>query len=220
MVDHGEIGLQMDLRLAVGAHAAHCSPQPVVAERQRGDQRMQRRLARLDPVGICRVEREVGRPVLQHDARAPRHHRRAKTAIERVDQRHGVAVCIDGGDVDRVAGQTAVGRDAVPRDGPHRVHQPAPLVGVFLGDQAFHRYIGEARVGQMAVAVVIGELLGLHHEMHVVGTQERLLVHLQRLEQVQHLQHGEALRRRGRFVDGDTAIAALERFAPARDLRL
>ena len=137
-----------------------------------------------------------------------------------MDQRGRVALAIDGGDVDRVAGQAAVGGDAVPRQGAGRVHQGAPLVGIGLGDQPLHRHVGEARVGEMAVAVVIGELLGLHHQMHVVGAEERLAVQVERLEQVQHLEHGEALGRRRRLVDRDVAIAALDRLAPARDLRL
>jgi len=45
-------------------------------------------------------------------------------------------------------------------------------------------------------------------------------VQLERLEQVQHLQHREALGRRRRLVDRDVAIGALDRLGPARGLRL
>src|SRR5262249_49035587 len=51
VVDQGVVDLQMDLRLAVGAHATQHGPQFVVPESERGDQRVQRRLARLDTVG-------------------------------------------------------------------------------------------------------------------------------------------------------------------------
>ena len=137
-----------------------------------------------------------------------------------MDQRDRVAGLVDHGDVDRVAGQAAVGGNAVPRQGAVGIHQRAPFVGIGLGDQPFHRHVGEARVGEMAVAVVIGDLLGLHHEMHRVGPEERLFVQLEGLQQVQHLEHGEALGRRRRLVDRHVAIAALDRLAPARRLRL
>ena len=42
---------------------------------------------------------------------------------------------------------------------------------------------------------------------------------LERLEQVQHLQHRKALGRRRCLVDRDVAIGALDRLAPARGLR-
>src|SRR5688572_33393723 len=41
-VDHRDVGLQVDLRLAVGAHAAQHRPELFVLERQRSDQRVQR----------------------------------------------------------------------------------------------------------------------------------------------------------------------------------
>ena len=171
-------------------------------------------------LGLFGIEREIGGAVLQHHAGAAGDDRGAEDAIERMDQRRRVAFAVDGGDVDGVAGQAAVGRDAVPRQRARRIHQGAALVGIVLGDQPLHRHVGEARVGDMAVAVVIGELLGLHHQMHAVGPEERLAVQLERLEQVQHLEHGEALGRRRRLVDRDVAIAALDRLAPARGLRL
>ena len=70
MVDQRDVGLQMDLRLAIGAHAAQYRPKLVVPEGQRGDQGVQRGLARLDPVGARGIEREIGRAVLQHHARS------------------------------------------------------------------------------------------------------------------------------------------------------
>ena len=99
------------------------------------------------------------------------------------------------------------------------IHEAAALVGVGLRDQPLDRHVGEARVADVAVAVVIGELLGLHHEMDVVGAEERLAVQLERLEQVQHLEHREALGRRRRLVDRHVAIGADDRLAPARALR-
>ena len=52
VVDHRRIELQLDLRLAVGAHAAEHAPELAVAVGDRGDQRVQRHLAGLEPIGM------------------------------------------------------------------------------------------------------------------------------------------------------------------------
>lgn len=65
-VDHGNIGLELDLRLAVGAHAAEHLPQLVVAKGERCDQRVRRPLARLDPV-VMRRGRQFSQPVSPFD---------------------------------------------------------------------------------------------------------------------------------------------------------
>src|SRR5687768_7437697 len=51
-VDHRDVGLQVDLRLSVGAHAAEHRPQLLVLERERSDQRVQRHLARLEAIRV------------------------------------------------------------------------------------------------------------------------------------------------------------------------
>jgi hypothetical protein len=64
---------------------------------------------------------------------------------------------------------------------------------------------------------VVGDLLRLHKEVHVVRTEVR--TELEGLEQVQHLEHGEALRWRRRLEDRDAAVSAMDRLAPIRALR-
>src|SRR5947207_3279004 len=54
VVDHRHVGLQVDLRLAVGAHAAERGPQLLVLERHRRDERVQWRLAWLQAIGMRR----------------------------------------------------------------------------------------------------------------------------------------------------------------------
>ena len=169
MVDQRDVGLQMDLRLAIGAHAAQYRPKLVVPEGQRGDQGVQRGLARLDLVGARGIEREIGRAVLQHHAGTAGHDGGAETAIERMDQRDRIAVLVDHGDVDRVAGETPVGRDLVPGQGARRVHQNAAFVGILLGDQPRHRHVGETRVGKMAVAYP-EQLRDILRRGHTLGT--------------------------------------------------
>src|SRR6266700_1694354 len=72
VVDHRRIGLQVDLRLTVGAHAAEDLPQGIAPEGERGDEGVQWNLPRLEAVRMRRVEAEIGAPVLEHDAGAPR----------------------------------------------------------------------------------------------------------------------------------------------------
>src|ERR1035437_6604557 len=85
-VDHGDVGLKLDLRLAVGAHAAEYLPQLVAAKGKRCDEGMQRALAGLEFVGMLGVERKVGAAVLQHDAALRRDYARTEHAVEAVDQ--------------------------------------------------------------------------------------------------------------------------------------
>ena len=92
----------------------------------------------------------------------------------------------------------------------------AALGRIRLGDELRDRHLGEARVGQPAVAVVVGDLLRLHEKMHVIGAVIR--AELERLDQVQHLQHRAALRRRRRLVEGDAVVRAAQRLVPARAL--
>jgi hypothetical protein len=79
VVDQVDPGLEMDLRLAVGAHAADHAPQAVVAECHRRNQRMERRLARLESIRVGRVEREIRAAVLQNDAAVASDHGDPKT---------------------------------------------------------------------------------------------------------------------------------------------
>ena len=73
-IDEAYVALQVDLRLAVRAHAAENLPKAAVLERDGRDQRVHRALARLQAVGMQRIEREVSRAVLQHDAGVAREH--------------------------------------------------------------------------------------------------------------------------------------------------
>src|SRR5260221_5596431 len=56
-IDEAHVTLQVDLRLAVRAHAAEHLPGPAVLERDRRDQRVHRALARPEAAGVHPVER-------------------------------------------------------------------------------------------------------------------------------------------------------------------
>ena len=158
----------MDLRLAIRTHATDHAPEFVLLEGDGCNQRVQRRLARLQVVGVAGIQVEVSTAVLQHHAGVTRDHARAEHAIQAVNQGHRIALGVDRCDKHSVAAQTAVRRHFVPRQGARRVHQAAALVCVGLGNQALHRHVSKGRVGQMAVTVVISDLLGLHQRMHMV----------------------------------------------------
>jgi hypothetical protein len=51
-----------------------------------------------------------------------------------------------------------------------------------------------------------GQHLGLHEEVHVVGPQVLHRRQVQRLEEVQHLEHGDPLGRGRRLVDGNAPV--------------
>src|SRR6267378_8127658 len=74
-----------------------------------------------------------------------------------------------------------------------------------------------ARVAEPAVAIVIGELLRLHQQVDVIRAM--VGAELERLDEVQHLEHGKALRRRRRLVNGYAAVSAGDRIAPIGALR-
>ena len=62
------------------------------------------------------------------------------------------------------------------------VDQPAALGGVLLRYQPLDRHIGKRGIGEHLIAVVIGDLLGLHQEMDMVGPEKVLSVQFMRLE--------------------------------------
>ena len=156
---------------------------------------------------------------MQHHAGLPRHDGRAKYAIKAMDQRHRIALRIYDRDIHGIAGQTAVRRDLIPRQGPSRIHQRATLIGMRLGDQPLHRHVGEQGVGQKAVAIVIRNLFSLHHQVGRICTEIRFLVQRKGLKQIEHLQNGKTLGRRGRLKNRDVAIRALKGLTPPSGLR-
>ena len=57
----------------------------------------------------------------------------------------GIAVAVDGGDIDRIAGQAAEGRHLVPSQCRPGVDQPAALARILLRYQPLDRHFGEMR---------------------------------------------------------------------------
>jgi hypothetical protein len=175
---------------------------------------MQRDLAGLEAIGVVTIQREIGAAVLQDDAGRSRNHAGAECAIQALNQRRRIATAIDGGDIDGIAGQAAEGRHHVPLQRRSAVDQPAPLGRIFLRYQPSDRHIGKQGIGEHLVAVVIGDLLGLHQEMDMVGPEEILTVQFVGLDEVEHFEHGKALRRRRRIEDRDVAVTTDKGLTP------
>ena len=66
---------------------------------------------------------------------------------------------------------------------------------------------------------MVGNLLRLHQEVHVVRAQVFHFRKFKGLDQVQHLQHRDPLGGRRRLVQSDAAIVGRDRVAPLRALR-
>ena len=153
---------------------------------------------------------------MQHDAAARIGDAGAEDAVQAEDERRGVSIRIDSGDVDRIARELAPG-NLVPRQRARRVDELASLGRIGFRDEPRHRHLAVARVGKPAVAIVVGELLRLHEQVHVVGAL--VGAELEGLDEVQHLEHREALRRRRRLINGHPAVGAGDGLAPVGALR-
>src|SRR5437879_10926710 len=99
------VDLGVGLRLSIAAHGAKDDRRATIAEGERGDERMERTLARCQRVRREGIEREVGAAILQGDAGAVYHIAAAEAAIVALDQRDGVALLVGGTEIDRVAGE-------------------------------------------------------------------------------------------------------------------
>jgi len=53
-------------------------------------------------------------------------------------------------------------------------------------------------------------LFELHHQVHGIGTQMPVPVHFEGLQQIEHLEYGEPLRRRRRFAKGHVTVSAAQ----------
>ncbi len=88
------------------------------------------------------------------------------------------------------------------RIGAGEVDQLAPLIGVGIRQQAFHRHIDEGRIGIPFGEVFVGEPLGFQHRGQRIGGARAHLLQIEALQDLQHLQtlprpdHWAAVRRR------------------------
>ena len=100
--------------------------------------------------------------ILQGETVIVHHHAGAEMLVEALNQRDDVAVAIHHGEIDGVAADS--GRRCPARYraiGAGAVDQAGAFAGVIHGEHAGHRHLAEARVGDVAVQVGIGQFLRL-----------------------------------------------------------
>ena len=123
------------------------------------------------------------------------------------------AVFVGGGEV----GGVAVAGRLAGMDGREDAVEPdelGALLGVVLGVEPVDGDLGEVRIGVVAGAVFVGEALGFDLDVEGVGGLEAHAAQVEVLEDVEHLQGGEALGVGGHGVDVDAAIVGDEGLDP------
>jgi hypothetical protein len=88
------------------------------------------------------------------------------------------------------------------------------LARLFLGEQLRHRDAPETRVADIAKHVGVSELLRLDHRMQRLRRVESPLAQRKALEDVQHLQRGDALSVGRQLGHRPAAVAGLDRLDP------
>ena len=121
-------------------------------------------------------------------------HARAEAAVVALDQRDHVAGGIRHGHVDGVALIEGLGVGGIFERGPVQLDERAALRRIVLRDQPLERNLRELRIGVELRAVFEGELLGLDEDVQIVGAAETHGLEVVGLEDVEHLQRGDALR--------------------------
>ena len=182
---HHHEEVERPLVLLVGARRAESQPGLAVAEGQRGAECGARPLARLQRVGMARLEVEDLSARAQGKAEG-RHRRRALQPAPAGGAGDQVALPVGDVDVtgaDRRIADAGLGhgrrRDAPgnPRRAPIRASRPElqgrlgaqqapPLIGVSAGQQLGQGHVGEARVAVPGLAVGEGQLGRLHDLVH------------------------------------------------------
>ena len=219
-VEHVDQDLHVTLRLHRAAHHAEAQPRLAVLRGERGNDGVERTLARRVAVGMVLAQHELLAAVLQDEAQARRRHAAAHAAVVGLDQRDHHAVGVGGGEVDRVAFVELRGRARLhfAQRGVHR-DQRAAFAGVVLGDQPLDGRGMERGIGVPARAVGERQLLGLDEQMHMLGAAEAVGLQIVGFEQVEDLQRGDALPARRQFPQLDAAITRRHRFDPVAGVR-
>lgn len=123
-------------------------------------------LARLQPVGVAGIEREVCASVLEREAAALGDDARAEAAVVGVDEGGRVAVRVGDGKVHGVAALES-GRRVVwlavldEIQGTRWVKEGSPLEEIFLGEEALDGHRRDVGVGNVPLSVGKGQAEGL-----------------------------------------------------------
>ena len=143
---------------------------------------------------------------------------RAERVEDAVDERDGVAVLVDDGEVGGVGARPdlAVGRRI---DGLVRIDQRPPRRRVVLRQQLLHRHLRERGVGDVAVAIRKGNLRRLDQRVVVALGLALERRQVDGLENVQQQERRQTLSVRRQLVERVSAIGRRDRLDPLRLLR-
>ena len=220
----------MPLRLHRAAHHAVRQPWFAVFGHERGNDGLERALARriairmrrlgISGLRVAALQHEHLAAILEDETQARRRHAAAHAAIVRLDQRDHHAVGIGGGEVDGVA-FVEFGNDArldAARGTFHR-QQLAAFLRIGFRDQTRDRRVVERGIGVRRSAVGERDLFRFDEQMHVLGAAETVAFQIVGFEQIEDLQRGDALPVRRQFPDVVTAIVGADRVDPFAGVR-
>ena len=205
--------LHVPLRLLVAARRSADQPRPAVARDQVAVERVHRLLPAGEDVRVALLEREATPgPVVQDHAGPAGHDPAAEPGREAVDERDRVPLPVHDAEVAGVAAELLWRRADLPVRGALGV-ELAPAPGrVGLGQETpERRLVDVARVAAVAHAVAEGELLRLDEVVQRRGRPEAHPAQVEALEQAEHLEHDQPLRRRAGRVDVEAAVAHAQR---------
>jgi hypothetical protein len=160
----------------------------------RRDDGVHRALGWADAVGVAGVDHETGAAILQHHAALWRHPRAAEAVVDRIDEADRGAVLVDHGEVGRVRMRQQQVRRHVAH-GARRIDRGGQALGMRAGQQALHRHAHMLGIGDVAVALGIGQLARLDLGVEAVGGQ-RVRGQRRLREDVEQQQRGQSLARR------------------------
>jgi hypothetical protein len=163
-------------------------------------------------VGVSILKGEELAAILEHEAEAVGDQARAHAAEVRLNHRDHHAVFVGGGEVGGVAVAGSLAgidgvEDAVEAD------EFGAFLCVVLRVEPVDGDFCEVGIGVVAGAVFIGEALGFDLTWSDCGTGSPS-AHVELLDDVEHLQCGQALRVGAHAVDVDAAVVGDERFDP------
>ena len=142
------------------------------------------------------IEAEELAAIMEHEAEAVGHQSPTHTAVVALDEADHHPVLVGDGKVGGVALALQLGRDQCAggegRGGLGGVDQGEALLAVFIGEQ-LRRGLGKGRVGIEARGILKGEALGFGDMMQHLGAAALPLCKVNVLENIDHLQRGEAL---------------------------
>ena len=95
-------GLAVALGLKIATHDAEGQVRHAVFRNHGGDDRLERPLARLEPIGVIFIERKERATILQCEAEFRRGKPRTESEVIALNQRNAIAILIDDAEKDRI----------------------------------------------------------------------------------------------------------------------